>query len=45
MIKHIHDVIISTLNFIVELKSLSISQWSVEQDESIMHSDDSRQRS
>ena len=45
MIKHIHVVIISTFNFIVELKNLSISQWDVEQDESIMHSDDLRQRS
>ena len=43
MIKHIHTAICSTLHFIFELKNLSISQWNVEQNESITHSDDIRQ--
>ncbi|MFT5758732.1 MAG: hypothetical protein ACI9LM_003480 [Alteromonadaceae bacterium] len=44
MIKYIHTAISSTLNFIFELKNLSISQWDVEQNESIIHSDIIRQK-
>lgn len=33
MIKPIHSAINSTVNFILELKDLSISQWEVEQKE------------
>jgi hypothetical protein len=43
MIKHMHVAIISTLNYIIELRSLSISQWDVEHDERVTPSKDLRQ--
>lgn len=42
MIKYIHTAISSTFNLFFELKNLSISQWDVEQNESIIHSDNIR---
>jgi hypothetical protein len=44
MIKYIHTTISSTLDFIINLKNLSISQWDVEQNEYIIHSGNIRQQ-
>ena len=44
MIKYLYNVISSTANFIIGLKNLSISQWDVEHDESIVLSNNLRQK-